>query len=48
MYCLIVSDIGPKLQYYLLCDGLPEDKHLREQLQIKKLVFVISLFPIPY
>jgi hypothetical protein len=31
-------DIGPKLQYNLLCDGLPEDKQLREQLQISKLV----------
>ena len=31
-------DIGPKLQYNLLCDGLPEDKELREHLQIKKLV----------
>ncbi|XP_028400631.1 zinc finger protein 277-like [Dendronephthya gigantea] len=31
------EDVGPKLQYNLLCDGLPEDKELREQLQIKKL-----------
>jgi hypothetical protein len=31
-------DIGPKLQYNLLCDGLPEDKQLREQLQMSKLV----------
>jgi hypothetical protein len=31
-------DIGPKLQYNLLCDGLPEDKQLREQLQMNKLV----------
>ena len=35
---MIFLDIGPKLQYNLLCDGLPEDKQLREQLQMNKLV----------
>jgi hypothetical protein len=37
MRCMFL-DIGPKLQYNLLCDGLPEDKQLREQLQMNKLV----------
>lgn len=35
---MVFLDIGPKLQYNLLCDGLPEDKQLRESLQMNKLV----------
>ena len=35
---LLLQDIGPKEQYYLLCDALPEDRQLREKLQNEKLV----------
>ena len=36
----LVADIGPKIQYFLLCDSLPEDRWLREDLQRKKLVSI--------
>ena len=32
------NDKGEPEEYYLLCDQLPEDKSLREHLQIFKLV----------
>lgn len=31
-------DIGPKIQYFLLCDSLPEERWLREDLQRRRLV----------
>lgn len=34
----ILTDIGPKIQYFLLCDSLPEDRNLREDLQHQRLV----------
>lgn len=34
----ILTDIGPKIQYFLLCDSLPEDRNLREDLQRQRLV----------
>ena len=37
---VFVADIGPKIQYYLLCDSLPEDRWLREELQYKRLVSI--------
>ena len=38
-YCLVVFfNLGPKEQYYLLSDVLPEDKSLRNFLQKKTLV----------
>lgn len=37
-------DIGPKLQYNLLCDELPEDKKLRKHLQLNKLVSLLTDF----
>jgi len=36
------TDIEPSELYYLLCDSLPEDKLLREQLQQSKLVSALS------
>ena len=48
-FCSVINinsraeDIGPKLQYNLLCDGLPEDKQLREQLQMNKLQGILQL-----
>ena len=42
LYNVFFQDIGPKLQYNLLCDGLPEDKQLREQLQMNKLVGTVN------
>uniref|UniRef100_A0A6P8IY14 Zinc finger protein 277-like n=1 Tax=Actinia tenebrosa TaxID=6105 RepID=A0A6P8IY14_ACTTE len=36
------SDIGPKVQYYLLCDALPEDRELREKLQQIRLEKVLE------
>lgn len=35
-FCYI--DVGPKIQYFLLCDSLPEERALREELQHKRLV----------
>ena len=34
----VLTDIGPKIQYFLLCDSLPEDRNLREDLQRQRLV----------
>ncbi|KAH9505106.1 hypothetical protein Btru_059561 [Bulinus truncatus] len=36
-----VKDAAPKEEFYLLCDALPEDKMLRENLQRKKLEAVL-------
>ena len=38
LYLFPLQDIGPKIQYYLLCDNLPEDRKLREELQNDRLV----------
>ena len=46
---MCVTDIGPKIQYFLLCDSLPEEKSLREDLQRQRLVSItlwIFLFEI--
>ena len=46
-----VTDIGPKIQYFLLCDSLHEEKLLREDLQRQRLVSItlwIFLFEIPW
>ncbi|XP_073253229.1 zinc finger protein 277-like [Porites lutea] len=36
------DDIGPKIQYFLLCDSLPEEKSLREDLQRQRLEDVLE------
>ncbi|XP_027058235.1 zinc finger protein 277-like [Pocillopora damicornis] len=36
------DDIGPKIQYFLLCDSLPEDRNLREDLQRRRLEDVLE------
>jgi len=36
------DDIGPMVQYFLLCDSLPEEKRLREELQRKRLEDVLE------
>ncbi|XP_064633183.1 zinc finger protein 277-like isoform X2 [Lineus longissimus] len=47
-FCSVINtntrpeDIGPKEQYYLLCDMLPEDKELRQKLQQEKLADVLA------
>lgn len=36
-------DVGPKIQYFLLCDSLPEERALREELQRKRLVSALLM-----
>lgn len=36
------GDIGPKIQYFLLCDSLPEERSLREELQRERLEDVLE------
>ncbi|KAL9972759.1 hypothetical protein ACROYT_G019124 [Oculina patagonica] len=36
------EDIGPKIQYFLLCDSLPEERWLREDLQRRRLEDVLE------
>ncbi|XP_074619362.1 zinc finger protein 277-like isoform X1 [Acropora palmata] len=36
------GDVGPKIQYFLLCDSLPEERALREELQRKRLENILE------
>ncbi|XP_015764929.1 PREDICTED: zinc finger protein 277-like [Acropora digitifera] len=37
-----IKDVGPKIQYFLLCDSLPEERALREELQRKRLENILE------
>ena len=40
---LTPADPGPSKDYYLMSDALPEDRQLRQSLQLARLVILLSL-----
>lgn len=42
IFFFVLTDVGPKIQYFLLCDSLPEDRNLREDLQRQRLENVLE------